>query len=86
MRGFGFREHGGPERLEFVDIPEPSAGAGEVRVRIRAAAFNRLDRFTLAGIPGVPIERPHVLGSDGAGTVDASERACRGSPSAIAYC
>lgn len=71
MRGFGFREHGGPERLEFVDIPEPSAGAGEVRVRIRAAAFNRLDRFTLAGIPGVPIERPHVLGSDGAGTVDA---------------
>jgi NADPH:quinone reductase-like Zn-dependent oxidoreductase len=70
MRGFGFREHGGPERLEFVDIPEPVAGAGEVRVRLRAAAFNRLDRFTLAGIPGVPVERPHVLGSDGAGTVD----------------
>ncbi len=70
MRGFGFREHGGPDRLEFVDIPEPAAGPGEVRVRIRAAAFNRLDRFTLAGIPGVPIERPHVLGSDGAGTVD----------------
>ncbi len=71
MRGFGFREHGGPERLEFVDLPEPSVGPGEVRVRLRAAAFNHLDAFTLAGIPGVPIERPHVLGSDGAGTVDA---------------
>jgi NADPH:quinone reductase-like Zn-dependent oxidoreductase len=71
MRGFGFQEHGGPERLEFVDIPEPIAGPGEVRVRMRAAAFNRLDRFTLAGIPGVTIERPHVLGSDGSGTVDA---------------
>jgi NADPH:quinone reductase-like Zn-dependent oxidoreductase len=70
MRGFGFREHGGPERLEFVEIPQPEAGPGEVRVRIRAAAFNRLDRFTLAGIPGVPIERPHVLGSDGSGVVD----------------
>jgi len=70
MRGFGFREHGGPDRLEFVDVPEPVAGPGEVRIRIRAAAFNRLDRFTLAGIPGVPIDRPHVLGSDGAGTVD----------------
>ncbi len=70
MRGFGFREHGGLERLEFVDLPEPVPGPGEVRVAVRAAAFNRLDRFTLAGIPGVPIERPHVLGSDGAGVVD----------------
>ncbi len=70
MRGFGFAEHGGLDRLRFVDIPEPVPGPGEVRVRIRAAAFNRLDRFTLAGIPGVTVERPHVLGSDGAGVVD----------------
>jgi len=70
MRGFGFLEHGGPERLGFVEIPDPSPGPGEVRVRVRAAAFNRLDRFTLAGIPGVPIPRPHVLGSDGSGVVD----------------
>jgi NADPH:quinone reductase-like Zn-dependent oxidoreductase len=70
MRGFGFSEHGGLERLEFVEIPEPEPGPGEVRVAIRAAAFNRLDRFTLAGIPGVPVARPHVLGSDGAGVID----------------
>lgn len=70
MRGFGFTEHGGLERLGFVDVPEPVPGPGEVRVALRAAAFNRLDRFVLAGIPGVPVERPHVLGSDGAGVVD----------------
>ncbi|MGA8710317.1 MAG: zinc-binding dehydrogenase [Thermoplasmata archaeon] len=70
MKGFGFLAHGGLDRLEYVDIPEPEPGPGEVRVRIRAAAFNRLDRFTLEGIPGVPIALPHVLGSDGAGTVD----------------
>jgi NADPH:quinone reductase-like Zn-dependent oxidoreductase len=70
MRGFGFREHGDLDRLEYVDLPEPEPGPGEVRVRVRAAAFNRLDRFTLAGIPGVPVDRPHVLGSDGAGVVD----------------
>ncbi len=70
MRGFGFAEHGDEARLQYVEIPEPEAGPGEVRIRLRAAAFNRLDRFTLAGIPGVPIERPHVLGSDGAGIVD----------------
>ncbi|MHB1435256.1 MAG: zinc-binding dehydrogenase [Thermoplasmata archaeon] len=70
MKGFGFAEHGGLERVGFVEIADPVPGPGEVRVRLKAAAFNRLDLFTLQGIPGVPIERPHVLGSDGAGIVD----------------
>jgi len=70
LRGFGFLEHGDASQLTFVEVPEPTAGDGEVRIAVRAAAFNRLDRFTLAGIPGVPVERPHVLGSDGAGVVD----------------
>ncbi len=70
MRGFGFAEHGGPDRARFVDIAEPVPGPGEIRIRLRAASFNHLDLFTLAGIPGVSIERPHVLGSDGAGSVD----------------
>lgn len=70
MRGFGFSEHGGYDRLGYVEIPEPVPGPEEVRIRVRAAAFNHLDRFTLEGIPGVPVERPHVLGSDGSGTVD----------------
>ncbi|MCI4363805.1 MAG: zinc-binding dehydrogenase [Thermoplasmata archaeon] len=71
MNGFGFAAHGGPEQLGWVDLPEPVPGPDEVRIRLRAAAFNRLDRFVLEGIPGVSIDRPHVLGSDGAGTVDA---------------
>ncbi|MFZ1024248.1 MAG: zinc-binding dehydrogenase [Thermoplasmata archaeon] len=70
MLGFGFQEHGSAEGLGYVDIAEPVAGPGLVRIRIHAAGFNRLDRFTLAGIPGVPVDRPHVLGSDGAGEVD----------------
>lgn len=70
MKGFGFLAHGDLDRVAYVDVPEPIPGPGEVRVRIRAAAFNHLDRFTLAGIPGVAIALPHVLGSDGAGTVD----------------
>jgi NADPH:quinone reductase-like Zn-dependent oxidoreductase len=70
MIGLGFREHGGLDRLELVDVPVPEPGATEVRIRLEACAFNRLDRFVLEGIPGVPIERPHILGSDGAGTVD----------------
>ncbi len=71
MRGFGFEEHGGPDRLKYVEVPEPAPGPGEVRIRVRGAGLNHLDLFTLAGIPGVPIVRPHVLGSDVSGIVDA---------------
>ncbi|MGI0150742.1 MAG: zinc-binding dehydrogenase [Thermoplasmata archaeon] len=70
MRGFGFSEHGDADRLGWVGIDEPRPGPGEVRLRVAAAAFNRLDRFVLAGIPGVEVERPHVLGSDASGWVD----------------
>jgi NADPH:quinone reductase-like Zn-dependent oxidoreductase len=70
VKAFGFREHGDLDRLEPIDLPTPEPGPGEVRVRLRAAGLNRLDRFVLAGIPGVPIGRPHAIGSDGAGTVD----------------
>jgi NADPH:quinone reductase-like Zn-dependent oxidoreductase len=70
MRGFGFSEHGGLDRLGFVEIPEPEPGPHDVRIRVRGAGFNHLDRFTLEGIPGVAVERPHVLGSDGSGVVD----------------
>lgn len=70
MRALGFREHGDLGKVELLDLPEPRAGPGEVRVRIRAAAFNRLDLFTLAGIEGVKIPLPHILAGDGAGLVD----------------
>lgn len=70
MRGVGFREHGEIDRIELVDIPEPLPQAGEVRIEVRAAGLNRLDLFTLRGIPGVEVPRPHVVGSDASGVVD----------------
>ena len=42
-----------------------------VRVRVYAAALNHLDVFMLAGLPGVSILPPWIMGSDGAGVIDA---------------
>ncbi len=52
------------------DVPRPALPpTGAVRVRLRAAALNRLDLWTLGGLPGVTITPPWVLGGDGMGVV-----------------
>ena len=70
MKAAFFREHGGPDRVEFGDVPEPAPGPGQIRVKLKAGALNHLDIFVRNGIPGIPVTLPHVMGSDGAGVVE----------------
>jgi NADPH:quinone reductase-like Zn-dependent oxidoreductase len=70
MKAAYFREHGGLDRIEYGDLPDPVPGPGQVRVRVRAGALNHLDIFVRNGIPGIPVALPHVMGSDGAGVVE----------------
>jgi len=69
MKAARFHQHGGPEVLVYEDIPEPRIRANEVLVRVRACALNHLDLFVRAGIPGMRIPLPHILGSDIAGEI-----------------
>jgi NADPH:quinone reductase-like Zn-dependent oxidoreductase len=63
---------GGLDRLAVQEVPAPPLrSAQDVRVRIRCAALNRVDLFVSGGLPDLPIEFPHVVGSDGAGVVEA---------------
>ena len=71
MKALYFEEHGGTDKLLYGERPEPEPGTGEVRVRLKTAAFNHLDLFVLHGMPGIPIGLPHIGGADGAGVVDA---------------
>ena len=72
MRGLTISAHGGTERIEYrEDLVEPVLrGAGDVRIRMRAAALNHLDLFLLGGLPGVTITPPWILGADGMGVVE----------------
>lgn len=69
MQALLFTEHGAADRVEIVEVDTPEPGPGEVTINLRAAAFNHLDLFVLAGMPGVPIPLPHVGGADGAGVI-----------------
>jgi NADPH:quinone reductase-like Zn-dependent oxidoreductase len=73
MRALTIDAHGDLSQLIVrADLPMPTlASPGDVRVRLHAAALNRLDLWVLGGIPGVRITPPWIVGSDGAGVVDA---------------
>jgi NADPH:quinone reductase-like Zn-dependent oxidoreductase len=69
MKAALFRNHGGPEVMEYADFPTPQPGAGEALVQLKASAINRVDKWVRDGWPGLKLTLPHILGSDGAGVV-----------------
>lgn len=70
MKAVVLRELGGPENLRYEDVPDPQAGAGEVVVKLKAAALNHRDVWIRKGLyAGIKV--PIILGSDGAGVVSA---------------
>ncbi|MFF5829168.1 NADP-dependent oxidoreductase [Streptomyces bacillaris] len=73
MRAIGLDAFGGPEVLRVLELPEPEAGEGEVRIRVHAAAVNPTDVLLRTGGHAVRmegIEPPYVPGMDAAGVVD----------------
>jgi NADPH:quinone reductase-like Zn-dependent oxidoreductase len=72
MKAITFETHGGPDVLTYVsNHPTPTPGPGEVLVRLRAAALNRLDLWVREGWPGIRLTYPHIPGADGAGEIAA---------------
>jgi NADPH:quinone reductase-like Zn-dependent oxidoreductase len=74
MRAVVVRQFGGPEVLEFAEVPVPEPGPGQVRIRVAAAAVNPVDLATRSGVlsaAGVVPERAVLgLGWDVAGSID----------------
>lgn len=69
MKAIRIHNHGGPEVLVYEDVPVPEPKAGEARVKIEASGVNFIDIYHRTGL--YPMNRPCILGSEGAGIVDA---------------
>ncbi len=71
MKAIGLAVFGGPEVLQVLDLPEPQAGPGEIRLRVAAATVNPVDTMVRRGLAFVSdAPPPYVPGMDAAGVVD----------------
>jgi NADPH2:quinone reductase len=68
-RAIQIERTGGPEVMKLADIPVGDPGPGEVRIRHHAIGINFIDTYHRSGLYPVPL--PAVLGTEGAGVVEA---------------
>jgi len=72
MRAVVYTAAGGPEVIAIRDVPAPTLGPGELRVRVRAAGLNRADIYQRkGGYPAPPGWPRDIPGLEYAGEVDA---------------
>jgi len=72
MKAVFIERHGGPEELQYGDLPDPVAKAGEVLVDVHAASVNGADWKVRAGQSYPQTNFPYVLGRDFSGVVSAT--------------
>ena len=69
MKAIRFHNFGGPEVLQYEDVPRPGLGANDVLVQLKAAGLNHLDLWVRSGVRERNISLPLTPGSDGAGII-----------------
>ena len=70
MKAIVVRQFGGPEVMALEDAPEPSPGAGQVTIRVRAVGVNPVDTYIRSGTYARKPSLPYTPGTDVAGTVE----------------
>jgi NADPH2:quinone reductase len=68
MRAIRVSRTGGPEALEYVEVPVPKPGPGEALVKIEAIGVNYIDIYHRSGL--YPLPTPFTPGSEAAGIVE----------------
>lgn len=69
MQAAYIEETGEPEQIRIGILPDPSPGAGEVLIQVKAASVNPIDTYIRGGLVAMELPMPFVIGSDLAGEV-----------------
>jgi NADPH2:quinone reductase len=70
MKAIVVREFGGPDVLKIEDIAAPTAGPGQVLIRVRAVGVNPVDTYIRSGTYARKPELPYTPHADIAGVVE----------------
>jgi len=68
MHAIQIRRTGGPDVLEYANVPEPEPGPGQVRIKLAAIGVNFIDIYYRIGL--YPATLPLIPGEEGAGVVE----------------
>jgi NADPH:quinone reductase-like Zn-dependent oxidoreductase len=71
MKAAYFMKNGGPEVMQYGDVPDPVAGPGQVLVDVHAASVNGADWKVRAGSYAPITTFPYIPGRDFSGVVSA---------------
>jgi NADPH:quinone reductase-like Zn-dependent oxidoreductase len=66
-----FAKAGGPDVLEFIEVPIPAPESREVRIKVKAIGINRAESMWRNDKYVEPVKFPAGLGYEAAGVVDA---------------
>jgi NADPH2:quinone reductase len=71
MRALVVHEFGGPEVMKIEDIAPPTAGPGQIVIRVRAIGVNPVDTYIRSGMYARKPNLPYTPHADIAGVVEA---------------
>lgn len=69
MKAVYIEQNGGPDVLKYGDMPKPEIAPGHALVKVEASGVNFIDTYHRSGLYKLPL--PAILGSEGAGMVEA---------------
>ena len=70
MKAAYIEKTGGPEVIQYGELPRPEPREGEVLVKVGAVSVNPIDTYIRAGMVAMQRPSPYVIGCDLAGTAE----------------
>jgi NADPH:quinone reductase len=70
MKAILVREFGGPDVMKLEEVPDPSPGAGQVLIRVKAVGVNPVDAYIRSGTYARKPDLPYTPGTDLGGIIE----------------